>query len=129
MPLPISEPGQLYTHSQKPRLTTPTTKESITHKSFWRTKWQTKLLRALFLRADYHGDRARKQHDRRSSRRPQQLLFRTHGGHANAYNLHILDVIGPYCIPDSPPKPEPPPDMTSSRGPSSSARREATPES
>jgi hypothetical protein len=30
-------------------------------------------------------------------------------GHANAYNLHILDVIGPYCIPDSPPKPEPPP--------------------
>ncbi|MFL6264290.1 MAG: hypothetical protein ACJ76Y_31775 [Thermoanaerobaculia bacterium] len=33
-------------------------------------------------------------------------------GHANAYNLHVLDLAGPRCIPDLPPKPEPPPDAS-----------------
>jgi hypothetical protein len=32
-------------------------------------------------------------------------------GHVNAYNLHLLRVIGPQCIGDPPPKPEPPPDQ------------------
>ena len=32
-------------------------------------------------------------------------------GHANAYNLHVTDAIGPRCIPELPPRPEPPPDQ------------------
>jgi hypothetical protein len=32
-------------------------------------------------------------------------------GHANAYSLHLLDTIGPRCVGDPPPKPEPPPDQ------------------
>lgn len=31
-------------------------------------------------------------------------------GHANAYNLHVSEFAGPRCIPEAPPKPDPPPD-------------------
>jgi hypothetical protein len=37
--------------------------------------------------------------------------FAQMAGHANAYNLHLLRGLGPYCIVDPPPKPEPPPDQ------------------
>jgi hypothetical protein len=37
--------------------------------------------------------------------------FAQMAGHANAYNLHLFDSLGPRCIGDPPPRPEPPPDQ------------------